>query len=203
MFNLTEQPVIAASSKVSGTDENDPVSIPVAKLEPIEKSTNVKIIRKIGSGFTPSIKDALAGNTSEKKADDQVQESTYNEYENFAEPFTNEQLAIKWQEFIASLTDRPNLKATLINIPELTEGNHLLLKIGSSVQEEEVRQVKFELLSWLRKELRNSGIELTTRIEKLESERMFYSDSEKMQIMMQKNPELFQLKQKFNLDFKD
>jgi hypothetical protein len=78
-----------------------------------------------------------------------------------------------------------------------------LLKIGNSVQEEEVKLVKYELISWLRKELQNSEIELVTRIEKQESTRIFYSDSEKMQLMMQKNPELYQLKQKFNLDFKD
>jgi DNA polymerase-3 subunit gamma/tau len=192
----------SASAAVSASvKSHDHASVP--KLEPIEKASNVKIIRKLGSSFTPSIKDALAGNAPEKKVDDQVQETTYNEYENFAEPFTNEQLAVKWQEFIDQLTDRPNLRATLLIVPEITEGNQILLKIGNSVQEEEVRLVKFELMTWLRRELRNSGIELVTRIEKLESERTFYSDSEKMQLMMQKNPELFQLKQKFNLDFKD
>jgi DNA polymerase-3 subunit gamma/tau len=56
-------------------------------------------------------------------------------------------------------------------------------------------------MSFLRKELRNSGIELSTSIEKIESERTHFNDSEKMQILMQKNPELFELKQKFNLDF--
>jgi hypothetical protein len=126
-----------------------------------------------------------------------------NEYESFAEPFTNEQLALKWQEFIDQLADRPNLRATLSAIPEITDGNQILLKIGNSVQEEEVRLVKFELMSFLRKELRNSEIELITRIEKLEQERVFYSDTEKLQLMMKKNPELFILKQKFNLDFKD
>ena len=157
----------------------------------------------MGSSFTPSIKDALSGNTTEKKAENQVQETNPREYENFVEPFTNEQLAVKWQEFIDQLTDRPNLRATLSAIPEITEGNQILLKIGNSVQEEEVKLVKFELMSFLRKELRNSKIELITRIEKLEQERMFYSDTEKLQMMMKKNPELFILKQKFNLDFKD
>jgi hypothetical protein len=145
----------------------------------------------------------LAGNVPETKNENEIQDAKFSEYGDYTEPFTGEQLAEKWQIFIEQLTDRPNLKATLINVPEISEDTQLLLKIGSSVQEEEVRQVKYELLSWLRKELRNSKIELTTRIEKLETERLFYSDSEKLQMMMQKNPELFQLKQKFNLDFKD
>jgi len=75
--------------------------------------------------------------------------------------------------------------------------------VSNSIQEMEIRLVKPELVSWLKKELRNSGIEMTTLLEKVESERMIFSDSEKMQMMMQKNPLLYELKQKFNLDFKD
>jgi len=157
----------------------------------------------MGSSFTPSIKDALAGNTPEKKVSDQVQDATYNEYENFADSFTVEQLTEKWNEFLEQIADRPNLCSTLSTVPELFEGNRLLLKIGNSVQEEDVRQIKPELILWLRKELRNSGIELITRLERIESERTHFNDSEKLQILVQKNPNLNELKQIFNLDFKD
>jgi hypothetical protein len=202
LFNLTGTDLQSASEVVHVAEKKADIHA-VSKLEPIEKATNIRIIRKTGSAFTPSIKDALAGMASEKKEDDQVQETQSNQYNDYTESFTSEQLAAKWAEFIDQLTDRPNLRSTLSNVPEITEGNQLTLKIGNSVQEEEIRLVKYELISWLRRELRNSGIELNTRIEKLESERMFYSDSEKLQMMMQKNPELYELKQKFNLDFKD
>lgn len=122
-------------------------------------------------------------------------------YETYSESFTPEQLAVKWKEYLKQITDRPNLCSTLANVPEIEDGNKLVLNIGNSVQEEDVRQIKIQLLSWLRKELRNSGIELTTKFEKIESERIFYSDSEKLQILMQKNSVLNELKQKFNLDF--
>jgi hypothetical protein len=145
----------------------------------------------------------MAGNIPEMKVENQVQETTSDGYKNLDETFTNEQLAVKWLEFVDQLTDRPILKSTLSIVPEKAEGNQILLKIGNSVQEEEIKLVKYELISWLRKELHNSEIELVTRIEKQEATRIFYSDSEKMQLMMQKNPELYQLKQKFNLDFKD
>jgi len=202
MFNTSEQPVAPASGTVSVPEKIAEV-VPTAKLEPLERPSNVKIIRKLGSSFTPSIKDALAGNAQEKKSETAEENTQYNEYENFSEPFTAEQLAVKWKDFLNLIADRPNLCSTLSNIPELVEGNKLVLKIGNSVQEEDVRLAKPELISFLRRELRNSGIELSTQLEKIESERMFYSDSEKLQMMMQKNPELFELKQKFNLDFKD
>lgn len=138
---------------------------------------------------------------TEKNIIDEIALTAYNEYDSFSEQFSPEQLEVKWNEFLGLISDRPNLISTLSNIPELTEGNKLLLKIGNSVQEEDVRQIKPELMSFLRRELRNSGIELTTSIEKIESERTHFNDSEKLQMLMQKNPVLFDLKQKFNLDF--
>ena len=155
----------------------------------------------MGSSFTPSIKDALAGKGVEKSIIDAIVEIDYNEHESYSEEFTSEQLTTKWNEFLGLISDRPNLISTLSNVPELTNGNKLLLKIGNSVQEEDVRQIKPELINFLRKELRNSGIEMTTSIEKIESERTHFNDSEKLKILMEKNPELFELKQKFNLDF--
>jgi DNA polymerase-3 subunit gamma/tau len=164
----------------------------------------VKVIRKIGPSFTPSIKDALAGNVAEKKAQEIEQKTIFSQYQEVrSEPFSTEELATKWNEFLDQIADRPNLLSTLSVVPELTEGNILLLRIGNSVQEEEVRIIKPELVSWLRNELRNDGIELNTKYEKVETERVIFSDSEKLQMMMQKNPELYELKQKFNLDFKD
>lgn len=155
----------------------------------------------MGGSLTPSIKAALAGNGGDKTDEDTIEKAAYNEYENFNEPFTQEQLAARWQQFLDMIPDRPNLISTLSNIPELSEGNKLHLKIGNSVQEEEVRLVKPELINFLRKELRNSGIELTTSIEKIEPERVHFNDQEKLQILIQKNPELVELTKKFNLGF--
>jgi mitochondrial fission protein ELM1 len=53
----------------------------------------------------------------------------------------------------------------------------------------------------LRKELRNTGIELITDIVVQESEYKPYSETEKLAEMVRKNPNLALLKQRFNLDF--
>jgi len=181
--------------------EQRPVELSVSSPEPIEKPSAIKTIRRVGSSFTPSIKDALAGKVTEKTILDEITEAAYSEYEDFAEPFTSEQLAAKWKEYLELIADRPNLVSTLAAVPEIMEGNELLLRIGSSAQEEEVRKIKPELMNFLRKELRNSGIELNTSIEKVESERTHLSDQEKLQILIQKNPEMIELAQKFNLGF--
>lgn len=165
------------------------------------RNTQLKIGSKSGSLFSPSIKSALAGKSNETDKKYSENNSDYSVYEQYSEVFTKEQLAIKWLEFQEKISDRPNLRSTLSLIPEIVEAKTLILKIGNSIQEEEVRMIKPELIAFLRRELRNSDIELITKLEKLENERVLFSDSEKMQSMINKNPALMELKQKFNLDF--
>lgn len=162
-----------------------------------------KVVRKIGNLFSPSIKDALEGNTPDKKNETDTSAPVAYAYEEYIEPFTQEQFTAKWNEYLVSIADRPNLRATLSSVPEMAGETRFILKIGNSVQEEEIRQVKPELVSWLRRELRNSKIELITKLEKIESDKVYFNDSEKLQMLIQKNPALNELRQKFNLDFSE
>jgi hypothetical protein len=200
---LIDQPLQQTTSTVIQYERSsDSVGIP--KLEPIEKPSAMKVIRKVGSAYTPSIKDALSGNNHDNQVQENTQKFGFTQYDaDLFESFTQEQLAEKWNHYLEMNADRPSLCSALSTVPELTNGNKLLLKIGNSIQEEDIRLIKPELISWLRKELRNSGIELTTKREKIETERMIFSDSEKLQMMLQKNPDLYVFKQKFNLDFHD
>jgi hypothetical protein len=200
---LTDQP-LQQSTGTAIQAERSLETVAASKLEPVDKPSTMKVIRKLGSAFTPSIKDALSGNPQENKVQEDTPLTNYSQYEeNRSDTFSEEQLAVKWNEFLEQINDRPSLCSALSTVPELTDGNKLLLKIENSVQEEDIRQIKPELVSWLRKELGNSGIELITRLEKVENERIIFSDSEKLQMMIQKNPHLYELKLKFNLDFKD
>jgi hypothetical protein len=175
---------------------------PIVNAEVNEKPSAVKVFRKPGLSHTPSIKGALSGNVAENKKTEAAETSNYSQYdENLIEPFTQDQLTSRWKEFMEKMADRPSLCSALSTVPEIIEDHKLLLRIGNSVQEEDIRLIKPELISWLRMTLRNSKIELTTRLERIESERTFFSDTEKLQMMMQKNPILNELKQKFNLDF--
>jgi hypothetical protein len=117
------------------------------------------------------------------------------------EDFTVEQLKEKWERFVQTLGSRPNLQSTLANVPEVSESYQLLLEIDNSVQEDLINTVKPELVSYLRKELKNSKIQLITKISQTEKEKIIYTDQEKYLEMLKKNPQLEQLKQKFNLDF--
>lgn len=89
------------------------------------------------------------------------------------------------------------------NLPKLGEEYKLLLTIGSATIDEEIKIIKPDLVSWLRKELRNSRIELITHVDVQSIKKMIYTDSEKLQAMINKNQQLNILRQKFNLDFNE
>lgn len=148
----------------------------------------------------PSIKDALAGKLGEEKLSAKEQHEIYTRAGE-TKDFTPEILKLKWEEFVSRLKDRPNLQSTLSRVPQLETNYQLFLEIDNSVQDDLINTIKPELVSWLRKELENSKIQLITRITETEKEKIIYSDSEKYMEMLKKNPKLELLKQKFKLDF--
>lgn len=150
---------------------------------------------------TPSIKRALKGDF-----DDHKQISAKEQHELYSkagetEPFTEEQLKEKWTAFLPRVEDRPSIKATLSILPKIQEDFSLLLEIDNRIQDEMLVQIRPELVSYLRKELRNSSINLKTVITEVKREKMIYSDIEKYQAMAGKNPNLALLKKTLNLDF--
>lgn len=108
---------------------------------------------------------------------------------------------MKWEAFVARLDDRPNLQSTLSNMPEWSDDYQFVLEIENTVQEDLISGIKPELVSWLRRELKNSKIQLITLITKKVKGRIIYTDAEKYDELVKKNPSLALLRQKFNLDF--
>lgn len=118
-----------------------------------------------------------------------------------AEEFTAEDLKKKWNEFLARLDDRPNLQSTLSTVPEIKENYELVTEIENTVQEDLINSIKTELVSFLRKDLKNSKITLTTLITEKVKGRIIYTDAEKYEELLKKNAELAELKKRLNLDF--
>lgn len=77
----------------------------------------------------------------------------------------------------------------------------VLIKVENSVQLDQVRFVKPEIIGFLRRNLKNSTIDVKIEQNKAGGERKVFTDEQKLQAMMQKNPALQLLKNKFNLDF--
>jgi len=112
-------------------------------------------------------------------------------------------LKLKWELFVKRLKGRPNLQSTLSRVPEIKDDYQLYLEIENTVQENLINSIKPELVSWLRRELKNSKINLALKITETVKGKIIYTDSEKYEELLKKNPNLALLKQKFKLDFGD
>jgi hypothetical protein len=156
--------------------------------------------RSLSNMSSPSIKDALEGKLEDKQLTAKEQHQMYSK-DDEKEDFTIEELQLKWEVFLTRLNDRPNLQSTLSNLPELKEDYQLILEIENTVQEDLISTIKPELVSWLRKELKNSKIQLTTLITEKVKGRIIYSDAEKYDELLKENPSLAILRQKLHLDF--
>ncbi|QGY45449.1 hypothetical protein GM418_17750 [Maribellus comscasis] len=190
---------IKESSKQEGS-KSEARQVP-KRPEPSQNSRPRKIAKRASrSTGVPSIKDALQGKFEEDQISAKEQHQIYNQSDE-KEDFSEEALQQKWEQFTARFDDRPNLKSTLSRLPQIQENYSLLLEIENTVQENLINSIKPELVSWLRKELKNSHIQLVTKITETIKGRIIYTDSEKFDEMVKKNPQLAVLKQKFNLDF--
>jgi hypothetical protein len=185
-------------SETTATEPQKTDSIHPSPQKPIPVKKTVR--KRSSEAKGPSIKDALAGKFSEEQLSAKEQHQIYTRIGEVKD-FTPEALKIKWNEFVAKLSDRPNLQSTLSKIPQMEQEYQLVLDIDNSVQDDLINSIKPELVSWLRKELKNSKIQLVTRISETEREKVIYSDSEKYMEMLKKNPKLELLKQRFKLDF--
>jgi hypothetical protein len=175
--------------------------VPPRRPEPSKDVQKRKIARRSSKDFgMPSIKDALRGKFQEEELSVKEQHQLYTKADE-TESFTADNLKAKWEQFLVRLEERPNLKSTLSAVPEIKEDFKLLLEIDNRIQDDLISTIKPELVSWLRKELHNSKIQLVTKITETVKGRLVYTDSEKFEEMAQKNPELALLRQKFKLDF--
>ncbi|MCC7303641.1 MAG: DNA polymerase III subunit gamma/tau [Bacteroidia bacterium] len=119
------------------------------------------------------------------------------------EPVTQEQLEEKWAYYadLMKQNNKINLFSTLTNRkPVLREDMGIAFDIDNKVQEEEMLNEKPEILAFLRKELKNSGLHLILNITRNEADKRPYTPSEKFKRMAEKNPLLHRLKQEFDLD---
>ena len=75
------------------------------------------------------------------------------------------------------------------------------IAVGTKVQEKDFRNERPNILNFLRTTLKNFSIELNARIDEKVVVKRPYTNLEKFQYMAAKNPQLLELKKRFNLDF--
>lgn len=86
------------------------------------------------------------------------------------------------------------------NKPELQKENIIIVLTDNAIQADIVNEKKPELLSKLRKELRNYTIDIQTKINKSIKADKAYLPAEKLEKLIEKNPAIEKLRSAFKLD---
>lgn len=178
------------------------------KPSPSKKSNPAKETKKKPANPEPSTSSTTAESPltisikpeNNKKKDSGLQTTVALREEK--EEFNGEQLNKVWTYFTESIAKQyPNFYSTLKKRkPVLKEEFVVELVIDNKVQEMEIKERKPELLEFLRNELRNSFIQVETRLAETQDDTTPYLPDEKFLAMAKKNPHLKKLKDKLELD---
>lgn len=141
---------------------------------------------------------------SESESDSEKQEdSTAESKPRAADPFSEEQLKETWEAYTKKMRDdgRYSLHSTMSSRPPLMLENFLLkLFIDNSAQAVELEKERGELLDHLRESLNNFSVNIEFEIQKTDQPTGLYTNSQKFEAMVKKNPNLGKLSSKLDLD---
>lgn len=117
-------------------------------------------------------------------------------------PFRLDELQDAWATFARIRRQQNDITSEQVVLNrELTlEGTTIHLTLDNTLQVDFLTELKPELLTYLRKELQNSQIQIEHQVVIQEVKKMIYSSQDKFNFLAEKNPLLHELRKVLNLD---
>ncbi|MES2279117.1 MAG: DNA polymerase III subunit gamma/tau [Bacteroidota bacterium] len=120
------------------------------------------------------------------------------------EDFTYDDFLKCWSDYAASIK-KDGKPSTLLTIftgeaPVMLKPYDFEVAVSNKTQENWFRDEKPDLLNYLRTTLKNFDLTVTTRVDEHIASKRPYTTIEKYQYMAAKNPQLIELRKRFNLD---
>ena len=176
------------SQAVPPTTSSRPVVTPTPTAAPSEK----RISRPMGL----SLREMREGPS--KPAMQSAPTATVRE--NLDTPFTEESLRTAWTQFAQSIEKEVHLKHTMLNCePKLLDPHLFEVVVHNPAQQDELLQKTLSILAVIRKQLRNSHVQLRVRIEEGNKKQIAVTSAEKFALLLKINPALGKLKEEFDL----
>ncbi len=181
------------------TSSHQPASPP-----PVPK-TKVKNYRSGLTSGVLSVQDALKPAVKkdvkvEEKPQPKVEETVIKDND-----FTLDDIKNAWSNYAETIikTKQPRLYSIMLNsIPEIRDKTHLHLKLTNDSQKNNFDEIKSNIVQFLRGKLGNSEIELLIEVQQIENhKKQIYTDTDKLNYLIEKHPELGKMKQQLGLDF--
>ena len=142
-------------------------------------------------------------NRSQQMADKALSEADQDNGIRSENPFTQAELDQEWDAFAEKLKESsPHIYSTLkISRPVLGENWTISLTLENKVLDDELTTHKPGLMEHLRTRLNNALIRLQTSVAEVQKAHKPYTDREKFERMAEKNPNLRNLRETFDLEF--
>jgi DNA polymerase-3 subunit gamma/tau len=117
--------------------------------------------------------------------------------------FSQEELVLVWDKYIEHLKERGSLiLASILNVdsPKL-EGTTAHLRFPNASMKEDLEKNRGQILEFLKRELQNYNLDIEIIVDKSVQKRYVYTDQEKFQKLVDKNPSIDVLRKAFDLEF--
>lgn len=172
----------------------------IEEKEPITKVETPTVTEKMTR--IPSIKKDLKG-IKKEEAIITTNNIEDNNQEIINKEFNQDDLTIKWNAFAETIKEDPRIYSTLISHPPILKENFQIeFNLNNSLQEESISKIKGDIVRYLRDNLSNSNIDLTTTVIEIQNDsKQIYTNKDKFNHLNEVNPNLNKLRQQFNLDF--
>ena len=192
-------PPIVQTNQTKEQEIQNPCSTQVDKQETIQQPPPIK--EEVSSKKRVS---ALSLKSIQKKQQltKEINARIPNQENLPTEDFTQQQMITHWNAYTEIVKGQGKynfLSHLTMNEPKLKDGM-IHLEFPNQTIKLEVERDKFELLTYMRKELQNYNVDLVIDVNELQVKRYAYTDKEKYEKLVKKNPNLEALRNAFELD---
>jgi DNA polymerase III subunit gamma/tau len=199
---VEEKPAEANKPIVSDTnvEESSNIIEPTAKAEEVNPTPAAKENPKstiISKPFSISLKDD--DEEDEKKKPEACEINSDEEFP--SDDFSPEYFSEVWEKLANFYKEKQSLYLALTKIPPIVKNTIIEIHLDNQIQELEINERRSELLSYLRKQLNNYAINITTKlVENKTVAKKVYLPEEKIEMMIEKKPEVKKLLDDLDLE---
>ena len=205
MFSASEKTIISSITDESKKKKSELIDLSEKKENEVKKEKNIeKLIKKNNKSSTQEEVSAFSISSlkikrekiQEKELIDKDEDRRNNSFEDF-------ELKIKWKDFANDLSrqNKENLASILqINEPNLGNDFKITFDVPSNSSKNELREIKGDLLIYLKNIFKNDLIEIEFLVNKSNSKEYFSTPEERFKKLSDLNPNLIKLKKDLKLD---
>jgi DNA polymerase-3 subunit gamma/tau len=192
--------VVDTTAAPTSTPPSAPTPPPPSQEPVVRKSTTS------GRRRVPSVSASLGQMLNDKPAAEKEEEEKKVSGPKMDNAFTDEELKAVWTSIMNDIETAGKEGNSIVTsamrerMPR-REGNTLHMLVENKSQEEEVMIFRPDMHEMLRQRLKNTEVTIEVSINRDKTERKAYTDAEKFQKMIDRNPHVLTLKQKLDLDF--